>query len=167
MPETKQRPRALHHDDAASAPGGARPRVRGRARAVVLLCALAVVGATATAARAQTEAGDDDAGDVDDGSLAYSDASPDQGASDAGAVGVFDADSASPQPRDAAASDAKAPYDAGDGLTPLAELPTWSLQEDHNGCSCALGGPSGGVVAGSAWFLGALLVARRRRLSRG
>lgn len=57
------------------------------------------------------------------------------------------------------------PYDAGDGLVPLDELPLWSPQEDHDGCSCRLGarrGTEGAVVAGSC-ILAAFVLFRRRR----
>ena len=65
-----------------------------------------------------------------------------------------------------AAADAKPPYDAGDGLTPLASLPTWGEGEDHDGCSCRSAEGAGRAAAAAPWMIAAFAWIRSRR-SRG
>jgi len=63
-------------------------------------------------------------------------------------------------------ADAKPPYDAGDGLTPLASLPTWGEGEDHDGCSCRSADGAGHAAAAAPWVIAAFAWIRSRR-SRG
>jgi len=68
---------------------------------------------------------------------------------------------------DGGVATAVAPFDAGDGLTPLSELPTWGEASDHNGFSCDA---SNGQGSASAWSCSVgvlILVAALRRRDHG
>jgi hypothetical protein len=104
-------------------------------------------------------AADDAAADIDDASDGASDAFADVASPDAGA-------SPDAEPHDAA-PDGPPPYDAGDGLTPLNELPTWDPEADNYGCSCrSVGGSAKAAAAGVPWMLAAFACLRRRRSRR-
>jgi hypothetical protein len=66
-----------------------------------------------------------------------------------------------------AAADAQPGYDAGSGLTPLDELPTWGEGADHNGCSCRLAnGPRNATAAALPSILAIIGWVRSRRRRR-
>jgi hypothetical protein len=65
-----------------------------------------------------------------------------------------------------AAADAPPAYDAGSGLTPLDELPTWGEGEDHNGCSCRLANGSRSAAAATLPSILAMLAWARSRKRR-
>jgi MYXO-CTERM domain-containing protein len=85
-------------------------------------------------------------------------------ASDGASDAIADVASPDASPNDAA-PDGPPPYDAGDGIVPLDELPLWSPQEDNYGCSCrSVGGSTkAAAAAGVPWMLVAFACLRRRR----
>jgi hypothetical protein len=69
-------------------------------------------------------------------------------------------------PPDAGAAPAHPAYDAGDGITPLSELPTWGEHDDHDGCSCRVAGRRDLAFSPLAYGLGALALVRPWRAAR-
>jgi len=66
----------------------------------------------------------------------------------------------------AGAAPAQPAYDAGDGITPLSELPTWGEHDDHDGCSCRLAGSRDRAFSALAYGLGAFAWVRPWRAAR-
>jgi hypothetical protein len=94
------------------------------------------------------------------------DAGPQDGSASDAALQDGSAQEAGPQDGSAAAHSADAAaatapavhFDAGDGLTPLSELPTWSENGfDQDGFSCSAARPARGPL--SSWAMTTVLVA--------
>jgi hypothetical protein len=115
-------------------------------------------GDGAAAASAGQEAGSDEAA-ASAGQEAGSDGAAASAGEEAGSVG------AAAGPPDAART-TPPPYDAGDGLTPLADLPTWGEGDDHDGCSCRLTGSESAAPPGLACAVAAFTLLRARRTQR-
>jgi len=134
-------------------------RVTARARSYLVGSTVAL--GIAILAPTHVARADDDAGPVDASSdVGVVDAPDDVVVEAAGPATSGDASKLD------AAADALA-YDAGSGLTPLEDLPTWGEGEDHNGCSCRLAnGPRNAAATALPSSLAMLAWMRSRRRRR-